>query len=113
MDGDAQGATQPRQQWAQAARAPRDTLDREFIETGINALQPLSSTEVTPPGWMSDTRLAAMPCPNVCSTEVLTAASVSSLAWALHALEVRKVVLRALMMQRGSRGLRWVPFSPP
>ena len=28
MDGDAQGATQPRQQWARAARAPRDTLDR-------------------------------------------------------------------------------------
>ena len=53
MDGDAQGATQPRQQWARAARAPRDTLDREFIETGIDALRRLSGAGAASalPSW--------------------------------------------------------------
>ena len=33
------------------SRAPRDTLDREFIETGIDALRRLSGAEVTLPSW--------------------------------------------------------------
>ncbi|OBZ74270.1 hypothetical protein A0H81_05040 [Grifola frondosa] len=33
------------------SRAPRDTLDREFIETGIDALRRLSGTEVALPSW--------------------------------------------------------------
>ncbi|KAI0945901.1 hypothetical protein AcV7_010017 [Taiwanofungus camphoratus] len=32
-------------------RTPRDTLDREFIETGIDALRRLSTAEVTLPSW--------------------------------------------------------------
>ncbi|KAI0820557.1 hypothetical protein BC628DRAFT_1397178 [Trametes gibbosa] len=32
-------------------RAPRDTLDREFIETGIDALRRLSGAEVALPSW--------------------------------------------------------------
>ncbi|TBU21950.1 hypothetical protein BD311DRAFT_869668 [Dichomitus squalens] len=34
-----------------SSRAPRDTLDREFIETGIDALRRLSGAEVTLPSW--------------------------------------------------------------
>ncbi|CCM05813.1 uncharacterized protein FIBRA_08047 [Fibroporia radiculosa] len=34
-----------------ASRRPRDTLDREFIETGIDALRRLSSVEVPLPSW--------------------------------------------------------------
>ncbi|KAI0753878.1 hypothetical protein C8Q74DRAFT_1307834 [Fomes fomentarius] len=33
------------------SRVPRDTLDREFIETGIDALRRLSGAEVTLPSW--------------------------------------------------------------
>ncbi|PIL26596.1 transporter [Ganoderma sinense ZZ0214-1] len=33
------------------SRAPRDTLDREFIETGIDALRRLSGAEVALPSW--------------------------------------------------------------
>ena len=33
------------------SRGPRDTLDREFIETGIDALRRLSGAEVTLPSW--------------------------------------------------------------
>ncbi|KAI0742205.1 hypothetical protein C8Q80DRAFT_1186590 [Daedaleopsis nitida] len=33
------------------SRAPRDTLDREFIETGIDALRRLSGAETTLPSW--------------------------------------------------------------
>ncbi|TFK79567.1 hypothetical protein K466DRAFT_570161 [Polyporus arcularius HHB13444] len=33
------------------SHAPRDTLDREFIETGIDALRRLSGAEVTLPSW--------------------------------------------------------------
>lgn len=32
-------------------RAPRDTLDREFMETGIDALRRLSGAEVALPSW--------------------------------------------------------------
>ncbi|RPD53297.1 hypothetical protein L227DRAFT_617134 [Lentinus tigrinus ALCF2SS1-6] len=34
-----------------SSHAPRDTLDREFIETGIDALRRLSGAEVTLPSW--------------------------------------------------------------
>lgn len=36
---------------SRSRRTPRDTLDREFIETGIDALRRLSTAEVTLPSW--------------------------------------------------------------
>jgi abelson tyrosine-protein kinase 1 len=34
-----------------STRRPRDTLDREFIEGGIEALKRLSKTRVDVPSW--------------------------------------------------------------